>query len=91
VKAKYETEANGGDGDDPAVWIHPTRPDQSKIITTTKSSEGEGFGVFDLQGKLLQHLTAKEPNNVDVIYNVTVGHRKTDLAYAACRGDNTLW
>jgi 3-phytase len=91
VKAKYETEANGGDGDDPAVWIHPTRPDQSKIITTTKSSEGEGFGVFDLQGKLLQHLTAKEPNNVDVIYNVTVGNRKTDLAYAACRGDNTLW
>jgi len=91
VKAKYETEANGGDGDDPAVWIHPTRPDQSKIITTTKSDEGEGFGVFDLQGKLLQHLTAEEPNNVDIIYNVTVGNRKTDLAYAACRGDNTLW
>jgi 3-phytase len=91
VKAKYETEANGGDGDDPAIWIHPIRPDQSKIITTTKSEEGEGFGVFDLQGKLLQHLTAKEPNNVDVIYNFTLGSRKADLAYAACRGDNTLW
>jgi 3-phytase len=91
VKAKYETEANGGDGDDPAVWIHATRPDQSKVITTTKSSDGEGFGVFDLQGKLLQHLTAEEPNNVDILYNVTVGSRRTDLAYAACRGDNTLW
>lgn len=91
VKAKYETEANGGDGDDPAIWIHPTRPDQSKIITTTKSEEGEGFGVFDLQGKLLQHLTAEEPNNVDIIYNFTAGSRKVDLAYAACRGDNTLW
>jgi 3-phytase len=91
VKAKYETDANGGDGDDPAIWIHPTRPDQSKIITTTKSGEGEGFGVFDLQGKLLQHLTAQKPNNVDVIYNFTLGTRKIDLAFAACRGDNTLW
>jgi 3-phytase len=91
VKAKYETEANGGDGDDPAIWIHGTRPDQSKIITTTKSDEGEGFGVFDLQGKLLQRLTANEPNNVDIIYNFTVGNRTVDLAYAACRGDNTLW
>ena len=91
VKAKYETDANGGDGDDPAIWIHATKPDQSRIITTTKSAEGEGFGVFDLQGKLLQHLTANKPNNVDIIYNFTVASRKVDLAYAACRGDNTLW
>jgi 3-phytase len=91
VKAKYETDASGGDGDDPTVWIHPTKSDQSKIITTTKSSDGEGFGLFNLQGKLLQLLPADEPNNVDIIYNVTVGNRKVDLAYAACRGDNTLW
>lgn len=90
VKAKYETEANGGDGDDPAIWIHPTQPYLSKIITTTKSQGGEGFGVFDLTGKLLQHSTASEPNNVDVIYGLSVGNRSVDLAYAACRGDNTL-
>jgi 3-phytase len=91
VKAKYETEANGGDGDDPAIWIHPTQPDQSRIITTTKSQGGEGFGVFDLQGNLLQHASASEPNNVDVIYGLPIGNRTVDLAYAACRGDNTLW
>jgi 3-phytase len=91
VKAKYETDANGGDGDDPTIWIHPTRPDQSEIITTIKSEEGRGFGVFDLQGKLLQHFTAEQPNNINVIYNFTAGGRKVDLAYAACRGDNTLW
>lgn len=91
VKASYETEANGGDGDDPAIWIHPTRPDQSKIITTTKSADGEGFGVFDLEGKLLQHLNANKPNNVDVVFNFTLSGQKVDLAYAACRGDNTLW
>jgi 3-phytase len=91
VQPKYETEANGGDGDDPAIWIHPTEPGQSKIITTTKSQEGEGFGVFDLKGNLLQHLSAKEPNNVDIIYNLPFGNNTVDLAYAACRGDNTLW
>ncbi|KAL6703422.1 hypothetical protein ACN47E_009681 [Coniothyrium glycines] len=90
VQPKFETEANGGDGDDPAIWIHPTRSEQSKIITTTKSEDGEGFGVFNLQGKLLQHVTAQEPNNVDIIYNFTIGTRKTDLAFAACRGDNTM-
>lgn len=91
AKAKYETEANGGDGDDPAIWIHPLQPDQSRIITTTKSQDGEGFGVFDLEGKLLQHSTAPEPNNVDVIYGLPIGNGTVDLAYAACRGDNTLW
>ncbi|OAG04457.1 thermostable phytase [Paraphaeosphaeria sporulosa] len=90
VKAKYETDANGGDGDDPAIWIHPTRPDQSRIVTTTKSDEGAGFAVFNLNGKLLQHVPGEEPNNVDVIYNFTVGAQVTDLTFAACRGDNTL-
>ncbi|KAF2448745.1 thermostable phytase [Karstenula rhodostoma CBS 690.94] len=90
VKAKFETDANGGDGDDPAIWIHPTRPDQSRIVTTTKSDEGAGFAVFDLKGKLLQHMPGEEPNNVDVIYNFTMGAQGTDLTFAACRGDNTL-
>ncbi|PVH97405.1 thermostable phytase [Periconia macrospinosa] len=90
VQAKYETDANGGDGDDPAIWIHPTDASQSKIVTTTKSEAGAGFTIFDLKGKLLQHAPAEQPNNVDVITNFTVGSNKTDLAFAACRGDNTL-
>ncbi|KAF2125386.1 thermostable phytase [Dothidotthia symphoricarpi CBS 119687] len=90
AQAKYETEANGGDGDDPAIWIHATNPGQSKIITTTKSEQGQGFGVFDLEGRLLQHISADEPNNVDIIYKLPAGNHTIDLAYAACRGDNTL-
>ncbi|CAI6334343.1 unnamed protein product [Periconia digitata] len=90
VQAKYETAANGGDGDDPAIWIHPTDASQSKIVTTTKSEAGAGFTVFDLKGELLQHTPAEQPNNVDVIYNFTLGDKQTDLTFAACRGDNTL-
>ncbi|KAF2269417.1 thermostable phytase [Lojkania enalia] len=90
VKAKYETDANGGDGDDPAIWIHPKEASKSKIITTTKSEEGAGFAVFDLKGNLLQHQSAEEPNNVDVIYGFKAGDSRIDLTFAACRGDNSL-
>ncbi|KAK4155852.1 3-phytase [Chaetomidium leptoderma] len=90
VQPVAETDANGGDGDDPAIWISPTDRGQSRIITTTKSEQGAGLGVFDLSGKLLQTIPAGEPNNVDVIYNFQAGDRKIDLAYAACRADNTL-
>lgn len=90
VEAKYETDANGGDGDDPAIWISPDDPEKSTIITTTKSEEGAGLSVFDLTGKLLQHFDAGEPNNVDVIYGFKAGNRTVDLAYAACRDDDSL-
>ncbi|KAH8150331.1 uncharacterized protein LAJ45_05542 [Morchella importuna] len=88
---KYETDPNGSDGDDPAIWIAPgNSTENSRIITTTKSELGAGFGVFDLTGKKLQTMAAEEPNNVDVIYDFPVGNRTADLVFAACRGDNTL-
>ncbi|KAI0378133.1 3-phytase [Hypomontagnella monticulosa] len=90
VQPVAETDANGGDGDDPAIWVSPIDKSESRIITTTKSEEGAGFGVFDLSGKRLQTIAAGEPNNVDVIYNFQAGNRTVDLVYAACRADNTL-
>jgi 3-phytase len=91
VTAKFETEAGGADGDDPAIWIAPTATN-SKIITTTKSDDNPGLTVFDLAGKKLQFISAEEPNNVDVIYGFPLSStKKIDLAYAGCRGDNTLW
>ncbi|KAI1799772.1 3-phytase [Daldinia bambusicola] len=90
VRPVAETDAHGGDGDDPAIWISPTDKAKSRIITTTKSEEGAGLSVFDLNGKLLQSIDAGEPDNVDVIYSFQAGNRTIDLAYAACRTDNTL-
>lgn len=91
VEPVHETDPNGSDGDDPAIWISPKDPKLSRVITTVKSEEGAGLGVFDLQGKLLQHFDAPQPNNVDIIYDFKVGDRKVDLAFAACRKDDTLW
>ncbi|KAL4884315.1 hypothetical protein BJY04DRAFT_225603 [Aspergillus karnatakaensis] len=90
AEPKYETDANGGDGDDPAIWISPKNPKLSTIITTTKSEVGAGLAVFDLAGNVLQTMAAGEPNNVDVIYGFQIGNRSIDLAYAACREDDTL-
>ncbi|KAF9873802.1 3-phytase [Colletotrichum karsti] len=90
VQPTYETDQNGADGDDPAIWISPESADKSRIITTTKSTVGAGLGVFDLTGKLLQTIYAGEPNNVDMIYGFQAGNRTVDLAFAACRADDTL-
>ncbi|KAH7105516.1 hypothetical protein BKA62DRAFT_766877 [Auriculariales sp. MPI-PUGE-AT-0066] len=87
---KFETEENGKDGDDPAIWISPVSRNLSRIITTIKSKEGAGFAVFDLEGKRLQQFAAGEPNNVDILYGFPLGDHITDLVYAACREDNTL-
>ncbi|KAI1339088.1 3-phytase [Xylariaceae sp. FL0016] len=90
VEPVFETDAYGGDGDDPAIWVSPINKSLSRIVTTTKSEEGSGLSVFDLTGKKIQSITAGEPDNVDIIYNFPVGNRTIDLAYAACRTDGTL-
>ena len=56
-----------------------------------KSGKEAGLGVFDLKGNLVQTFAAGEPNNVDMIYSFKAGDRKVDLAFAACRADDTLW
>ncbi|KAH7134081.1 hypothetical protein EDB81DRAFT_657965 [Dactylonectria macrodidyma] len=90
VEATYETEARPGDGDDPAIWISPVSREESRIVATMKSGDAAGLGVFDLSGNLLQAFTAGEPNNVDMIYGFEAGDRTVDLAFAACREDDTL-
>ncbi|KAF8453198.1 hypothetical protein BDZ91DRAFT_802402 [Kalaharituber pfeilii] len=96
VPAKFETETVGGeDGDDPAVWIHPDpqRRGESRILGTLKSKVGEGIGVWDLHGNAVGWGEAREPNNVDVAYGITVEEsdgEKVDVAVAACRGDDTI-
>lgn len=91
MKPIAETDANGGDGDDPAIWVNPINKGDSRIITTTKSEVGAGFAVFNLSGSILQTMTAGEPNNVDVIYGFQAGNSSIDLIYGGCRADNTLW
>ncbi|KAK9425391.1 putative 3-phytase [Seiridium unicorne] len=85
-----ETDSFGGDGDGPAIWIHPTDKTKSNIITTIQSEEGARLAGFYLNGSTAQTISAGEPDNVDIIYGFQAGNQTVNLAYAACRDDNTL-
>lgn len=104
VRAVAETAANwddeaGGDAnaDDPAIWVHPTRPSASVVLGTLKNG---GLTAVDLSGKELQHIAtppAPTPdteagrfNNVDLVTDVSVGGRRRDLAVVTDRGLDKL-
>ncbi|TWD80359.1 3-phytase [Kribbella amoyensis] len=104
VVAAAETGPNWDDeagsdanADDPAIWVHPTRPDRSVVLGTLKNG---GLTAVDLAGRQLQHVPtppAPEPdqeagrfNNVDLVTGVRLGGRVRDLAVVTDRGLDQL-
>ncbi len=68
--------------DDPAIWLHPTAPEQSLILGTDKKS---GIGVYNLKGEQVQFLPLGLPNNVDIRQNVSIAEWQGDIAAASNR------
>jgi 3-phytase len=94
----FDDEAGGGaDGDDPAIWVHPTRPGRSLVVVTKKDA---GLSVSDLAGRELQAIApppapgpddaAGRFNNVDLVYGFRLGGRRVDLAVVTDRGSDRL-
>jgi 3-phytase len=85
-RAAVETEpvpSKGDAADDPAIWIHPDKPDRSLVLGTDKKG---GLNVFDLDGHRLQIVSdGSRPNNVDVIYDFPLSGGRADLAVAGTR------
>jgi 3-phytase len=79
------------DGDDPAIWVHPTDPGRSIVAVAVKDG---GIRVYDLEGALLQTIRPVELgsrdgriNNIDVAYGFTLADGSTvDVAVASDRG-----
>lgn len=86
VTAVRETEPVDVDPDDPAIWVNPADPAQSRVIGTDKDF---GLVVFDLDGKTLQKLPDGRLNNVD-LRTVTLGGSEVTLVAASKREDNTI-
>ncbi|MBD2108086.1 phytase [Nodosilinea sp. FACHB-13] len=87
-----------GDSDDPAIWVNPTDPDNSRVIVTLKDG---GAATFNLQGELQQTILPAgygeiRYNNVDLLYGVEVpafnptGSFTTDIAVMSDRANDTL-
>jgi 3-phytase len=53
----------GDAADDPAIWVHPDKPELSVIIGAQKK---RGINVYDLSGNLLQSRADGRINNVDL-------------------------
>lgn len=77
----------GDAADDPAIWIHPTDPQQSRVLGTNKK---QGLLNYDLQGRELQLIEAGRLNNVDVRQQVRFGAQQVDLAIATQRDELAL-
>jgi 3-phytase len=90
VKPTMETQpvAGGGDAaDDPAIFVHPTDPARSVIITTDKKA---GLYVYDLAGKPLQFLPDGKMNNVDLRGGFKLGGRTVTLVTASDRTHKSI-
>lgn len=83
----------GDSADDPAIWVHPTDPEQSLILGTNKQA---GLVVYSLDGHQMQFLADGKLNNVDVrqsvAWNGPMGKpMKIDLAAAGSRDDASIY
>lgn len=90
VTATVETEpvpSTGDAADDPAIWVHPTDPAQSTIITTNKKG---GLVVYDLSGHQIQYVPDGPIYNVDVRYNFPLGGERVGLVAATNRAENSI-
>jgi 3-phytase len=78
-----------GDADDPAIWVHPTRPAASRILGTDKRAGA--LYAFGLDGRVLQVVrNLQRPNNVDVEQGVSFGRSSLDVAVVTERGARAL-
>ena len=78
------------DADDPSFWVHPSDPAKSLVITTVKQA---GIDVFRPDGTLVQTVpipSTSRFNNVEVVYNISVGGVPRDLALVSDRGTDKV-
>jgi len=77
------------DQDDMCIWIHPTVPGRSRIVTSDKKA-GRLF-VYDLDGSTVQATPTPKPGNIDLRYNIRLGRQTVDLvAFNQRRGDHLV-
>ena len=78
---------DGDAADDPAIWVHPTVPEKSRILGTNKKF---GLHIYDIQGNTLQTLTSGRINNIDVRQGFTYQQSAADIASASQRDNNSI-
>jgi 3-phytase len=76
------------DQDDMCVWVHPTDPAKSTVITSDKAANK--LFVYDLDGKTVQTVAVKHPGNIDTRTGFPLDGAKVDVVAVNLRDDKTL-
>ena len=90
VIAAAETAPVGSPGDaadDPAIWADPQNPAASLIIGTDKKA---GLNLYDMQGRVIQHLPDGKMNNVDLREGFMLGGQSVVLVTASDRTNKAV-
>ncbi|MFZ4166976.1 phytase [Brevundimonas sp. NPDC058933] len=90
VIAAAETAPVGSPGDaadDPAIWADPQNPANSLIIGTDKKA---GLNLYDMQGRVIQHLPDGRMNNVDLREGFMLGGQSVVLVTASDRTNKAV-
>lgn len=90
IAPRLVSERVAHDSDDPAIWRHPERPEQSLVLGTDKDEHGSLY-AFDLHGRtraVVEGLV--RPNNVDVEYGLALGGAAVDVAVVTERDAGRL-
>lgn len=64
--------------DDAAIWVHPTDPSKSLIISSDKSDHG-GYDLYNLDGSEQDWQADGRLNNVDIRYNFPLAGERVAL------------
>lgn len=77
------------DADDPAIYLHPSDPSQSLVLTVVKNA---GLRVYNLSGELVQEINPGgiRYNNIDLQYGFDLGCESIDIAVATDRNNDKL-
>jgi 3-phytase len=76
------------DQDDMCIWLHPSDPSRSTVICSDKKAN-QVF-VYDLEGRTLQSIPARQPGNIDVRYGFSLGQKLVDIVAFNQRGDSSI-
>ncbi|MES2833185.1 MAG: phytase [Pseudomonadota bacterium] len=79
--------SHGDAADDPAIWANPTDPAASLVVATDKKS---GLYLYDMQGRVLQHLPDGKMNNVDLRPGFMLGGEPIVLVTASDRTNKAV-
>lgn len=76
------------DQDDMCVWVHPTDPAKSTVITSDKYANK--LFVYALDGSTIHAADAKHPGNIDLRTGFPLGDAKVDVVAVTLRDSKTL-